>query len=308
MNRLTLAHSPDADDMAMWWPLTGMRDRAGRPFPGADGRPAVDTLGFEFQPLVADIQELNVRAIERADLDITAISANAYAHVADRYQITRCGASIGVAYGPKLVVAATSSDRSLAHVLHASDAGHPVAIPGRHTTAFLTLRVLSGRDFPIMELPFHQIVGAVLDGQARAGLLIHEAQLDPESLGLRVITELGPCWTARTGKPLPLGLNVIRRDLDSRFGPGSCRRVAGLLARSVRHAIDHGDRTRAFLLARSDERPEWKDRDLLDRYLAMYVNEQTVDMGPAGVGALEILFSEGAKAGLCPSPGPIDAI
>lgn len=293
----------------MWWPLTGMRDRDGQRFSGEDGQPALDTLGFEFQPLTSDIQELNVRAIERADLDITAISANAYTKIASRYRITRCGASIGMMYGPKLVVAASSTARSLDDLLPASGSSRrPIAIPGRHTTAYLTLRVLAGREFPILEMPFHDIVDAVRTGRAGAGLLIHEAQLDPESLGLRVILELGPAWTSRTGKPLPLGLNVIRRDLDARIGPGSCERIAGLLRRSVRHAIDHGDRTRAFLLARSDERPEWKDRALLDRYLTMYVNEQTVDMGEPGIEALGILFREGARAWLCADPGPVDAI
>lgn len=309
MITLTLAHSPDADDMAMWWPLTGMRDRSGRPFAGDDGRPALDTLGIEFQPLAADIQDLNVRAIERGDLDITAVSANAYTRIADRYRITRCGASIGMMYGPKLVVAASSAARTLDDLLAGAEASPlPVAIPGRHTTAYLTLRVLAGREFAILEMPFHEIVEAVRAGRVGAGLLIHEAQLDPESLGLRVVLELGPTWTARTGKPLPLGLNVIRRDLDARFGAGRCERVAALLRRSVRHAIDHGEKTRAFLLARSDERPEWKDRGLLDRYLAMYVNDQTVDMGEPGIEALGILYREGARAGLCADPSPIDAI
>ncbi len=309
MIELTLAHSPDADDMAMWWPLSGMRDRHGAPFPGADGRPAIDTGGFAFSPIASDIQELNERAIDRGDLDITAISANAYPSIHRRYQITRCGASIGMSYGPKLVVAAGSESRTLDDVKNrARHAGGRVAIPGRHTTAYLVLRILAGGDLSTLEMPFHQIVDAVREGRAGAGLLIHEAQIDPESLGLRVVLELGPAWTARTGKPLPLGLNVIRRDLDAMHGTGTCERVAALLRSSVQHAIDDGDRTRAFLLARSDERPEWKNKTLLDRYLTMYVNDQTVDMGPAGVEALQMLYREGARAGLFAEPGAIDAI
>lgn len=309
MIEMTLAHSPDADDMAMWWPLTGMRDRNGSAFPGQDGCPAIETNGFDFVPIASDIQELNVRAIERGDLDITAISANAYPYIHGRYRITRCGASIGRSYGPKLVVSAKSEFRTLEQVLErARDAGDLVAVPGRHTTAFLTLRLLSGGDFPIVEMPFHRIVGAVAEGQAIAGLLIHEAQLDPEALGLRVVLELGPAWTSRTGSPLPLGLNVIRRDLDEIHGEGTCERIASLLRSSVRHAIDQGEKTRAFLLARSDERPEWKDRALLDRYLAMYVNEQTVDLGDEGIGALRLLYREGARAGLFAEPDEIDAV
>lgn len=307
MARLTLAHSPDADDVAMWWPLAGMRDRHGRRFDGTDGRPALDTGEFAFETVEADIQELNVRAIERADLDITAVSAGVYPRIASRYRITRCGASIGVSYGPKLVVARESGLGSLAEVL-SDRAAKPVAIPGRHTTAYLVLRALAARDMPVLEVPFQDVIGAVTSGRASAGLLIHEAQLDPESLGLRVIVELGPAWTARTGGPLPLGLNVLRRDLDERFGPGAAARIASLLKESVRYSISHGERTRAFLLARSDDRPEWRDRALLDRYLGMYVNEQTVDMGEAGVNALRVLYREGCDAGLCADPGPIDAI
>ena len=292
--------------MAMWWPLAGMRDRAGKPFEGVDGRPAIDTGGIGFDTLEGDIQELNARAVDRADLDITAVSAGVYPKIAGAYRITRCGASIGVSYGPKLVVRADSGEDVTLHSL--VDAGVSVGIPGRHTTAYLVLRALAGQDFPVVEMPFHEIVGAVASGRVGAGLLIHEAQLSPESLGLRVVTELGPAWTERTGGPLPLGLNAIRRDLDRRLGGGASERVALLLRRSVRFAIDHPERTRAFLLARSDDRPEWRDRELLDRYLGMYVNEQTVDFGAAGVEALRTLFAEGARAGLCEDPGAIDAI
>jgi 1,4-dihydroxy-6-naphthoate synthase len=307
MARLILAHSPDADDVAMWWPLAGMRDRRGRRFDGSDGRPALDTGELAFETLEADIQELNVRAIERSDLDITAVSAGVYPRIASRYRITRCGASIGVSYGPKLVVARPSGLGSLGDVL-SDPGGRPVAIPGRHTTAYLVLRALAGREMPVLEVPFQEVIGAVTSGRASAGLLIHEAQLDPESLGLRVIVELGPAWTARTGGQLPLGLNVVRRDLDERLGSGATARVATLLRASVRYSIEHGERTRAFLQARSDDRPEWRDRALLDRYLGMYVNGQTVDMGEAGVEALRVLYAEGSRAGLCEEPGPIDAI
>ncbi|MBX3361593.1 MAG: hypothetical protein KF705_09180, partial [Phycisphaeraceae bacterium] len=117
-----------------------------------------------------------------------------------------------------------------------------------------------------------------------------------------------PAWMAWAGGPLPLGLNVMRRDLDARFGVGTSVTVARLLRESVRYAIDHGELTRAFLLARSYERPEWKEPGLLERYLSMYVNEQTVDMGEEGVRSLRILFARGAAAGLCVDPGEIDAI
>lgn len=309
MITLSLAHSPDADDMAMWWPLTGMRDRSGAPLSGGVCEPAIDTRGFRFETLAADIQELNLRAIERGDLDITAISAGAYPGISGVYRVTRCGASIGGAYGPKLVASASSRLDSLDAALGACDSGGGmIAIPGRHTTAYLALRVLAERAFPTREMPFYAIPEAVFGGEVAAGLLIHEAQLDPEVLGLRTILELGPAWMAWAGGPLPLGLNVMRRDLDARFGVGTSETVAHLLRESVRYAIDHGELTRAFLLARSDERPEWKEPGLLERYLSMYVNEQTVDMGEEGVRSLRTLFARGVAAGLCVDPGEIDAI
>lgn len=307
MKEITLAHSPDADDVAMWWPLVGLSDLRGTPLGGESGDPAFDTCGWRFRTIAQDIQVLNARAIEQGDLDITAISAHAYPYLAARYQITKCGASMGESYGPKLVVRADSPDTSLEQLLERIDT-RAIAIPGRHTTAFLTLSILAGRSFATREMHFQSIIGSVLEGQVSAGLLIHEAQLDPESLGLRTILELGPAWTRLTGTPLPLGLNVLRRDLDERFGAGSCAEVAGLLQRSVRHAIQHPAQTRAFLLARSEARPEWQDAALLDRYLGMYVNDRTVDMGQDGVDALRRLYAEGSARGLCADPGTIDAI
>lgn len=302
---LTLAHSPDSDDMVMWWPITGMHDRAGQPLPGPAGRPAIDTGRFRFRTVAEDVQRLNELAIGSGAYDATAISAHAYPHLADRYRITRCGASMGEGYGPKAVVRSTSE---LERVEDLARPGVRLAVPGRHTTAFLTLQILIGRTVPATEMLFSKIPAAVVSGDADAGLLIHEAQIDFERLGLRPLVDLGQAWTAREQLPLPLGLNVIRRDLDARFGEGTCEEVSALLSASVAHARTHSHESRAFLKLHADTRPEWKDARLLDRYLSMYVSDLTADMGEVGQAALRRLFDLGAGLGLCPAVGEIDLV
>lgn len=304
---LTLAHSPDADDVVMWWPL-GDTDRA-RP-------PALDTGPWLFRTLQIDIQEANDRAIARADLDITAISAHTYPHVQDRYRITSCGASMGENYGPKLVCRADAdtpwwdalSARTPSRGEVADSLPLPViAVPGTKTTAFLVLSLMLGpARFTPVPMRFDLIAEAVRSGRADAGLLIHEAQLTYEDLGLRKLADLGEFWARRHGLPLPLGLNVVRRDLDARHGPGSVDRLARLLAASVRHAVDHRAESRRFLLEHPDRKPEWEDAALLDRYLRMYVSPLSIDMGPTGREALETLFRDAADAGLCPPVPTLD--
>lgn len=302
---VTLAHSPDADDLVMWWPLTGMRAPDGSPLPGPDGRPALDTRGLVFRTLAADIHTLNQRAAGSGDVDITAISAYTYPFVATKYRITTCGGSFGDGYGPKVVVAGGSSimcDGCLR-------AQKPrFAVPGDRTTAFLALSILLGQPFDYDVLPFQDVAGAVASGKSGAGLLIHEAQLTHESLGLREVIDLGAWWKRETHLPLPLGLNVIRRDLDDRLGPGASGTIASLLGESVAHARAHPDGCRRFLLSRLGERPEWADGALVDRYLGMYVNDLTADMGDLGRRALRRLFTDAAACGLCPDPGPLDII
>lgn len=302
---LTLAHSPDADDLVMWWPLTGMRDAEGRPLPGADGEPALDTRGFTFDPVPADIQTLNVRATERGDLDITAISAFTYPFVQERYRITGCGGSFGDGYGPKVVV---RRDSSIMCEGCLRSQRPRFAVPGDRTTAFLTLSVLMDGEIDYVSLPFQEITTAVADGTADAGVLIHEAQLTHTSLDLREVADLGAWWKQEIGLLLPLGLNVIQRDIADRFGDGADTVVARLLTESVAHARAHPDACRRFLLARVGERPEWRDSDLVDRYLGMYVNDLTADMGPRGTDALRRLFDEAAARGLAPAVKAIDLI
>ncbi len=318
---LTLFHSPDSDDMVMWWPLTGMTRPDGTHIQGPLGKPAIDTGRFAFQCIARDIESLNQATLaNEPGLDITAISAHTYPHIKDRYRITRSGGSFGEGYGPRVVVR-TDDGRFAANDLSeltrrlgpgaGSDdrLGKPakIAVPGKNTTAFLVLSLMLG-EFQYMVLPFMQVMDAVRDNTADAGLLIHEAQLSYESMGLRMVQDLGQWWQQTHSMPLPLGLNVLQRDLDDRLGPGTCEEISKLLAASIRHAVDHAADSRSFLLMHAEDRPEWKDDALLKKYLAMYVSDLTLDMGGQGIKALSVLLKEGALAGLCPDPGVIDVV
>lgn len=312
MPELTLAHSPDSDDLVMWWPLCGMTHADGTPVSGDAGRPAIETGGFTFRPMAEDVEALNRRAIERGDLDITAVSAHTYPHIRDRYRITDCGGSFGEGYGPKVVCRAGDA-RFAGGARALLDEGMTIAVPGRRTTAFLTLSLLlreidPSRQVRSVEMPFHEVIGAVQRGEADAGLLIHEAQLTFGEAGLMKLADLGEWWQGFAGGPLPLGLNVIRRDLDERYGAGTCGRLSGLLSASVEYAVAHEAESRAFLRLRGEGRPEWNDEALVKKYLSMYVSPLTRSMGERGRAALARLLGEGFRAGLSPDPGALDVV
>ena len=305
---LRLAHSPDSDDLVMWWPLTGMRGPDGKPVDGELGTPRVDTRGFTFHTLGVDVEALNRASAEGDDaFDITAISAATYPAVHDRWAVTRCGGSFGEGYGPRVVVRNDSPIREPEDLK-----GKRIAVPGTRTSAFLTLSLLLGegdtRGFTDEAMLFSEVPAAVVEGRADAGLLIHEAQLTFEQMGLRKIVDLGAWWTAHAGLPLPLGLNVIRRDLDERFGPGTLREVSAVLSASVRHAVEHADESRRYLLMHSEHRPEWRDETLVREYLSMYVSRLSVDMGDRGVEALRRFLDEGAERGFIEPAPAIDAV
>lgn len=302
---LTLGHSPDGDDMAMWWPLTGMRDPSGSPVNGNAGNPRVNTAPFAFDALADDVHELNKRAFRQGDLDATAVSAATYPFISDRYVVTACGGSFGEGYGPRAVVRA---DSPISGEDDLRDEFPLVAIPGADTTAFMALSLLLGRRPRFVEARFDLIPDMVAKGEADAGLLIHEAQLTFESVGLREVANLGQWWAREKGIPLPLGLNVVRRDLDLRFGSGTVERVAGMLGESVRFARAHRDDCRKLLLLHADNRPEWRDDSLVERYLSMYVSPMSEDMGDAGREALRVLFAEAGAAGLCPEIGEVEVV
>lgn len=290
-----MAHSADADDVFMWWPL-GQG--------GADPPvlPSIPVGQFRFAPFGADIEQLNRRAVERGDLDVTALSVRAYAEVADRYVISAAGCSMGEGYGPKIVSARPLEFQSLLQP------GIRLAVPGERTTAYLALRLLLGGTPNIESMPFDAILAAVRDGRADAGLLIHEGQLLFAREGLSLVADLGELWASRTGLPLPLGVNALRRDLDERMGPGALRQVAGLMEASVRYALDHRaeslSRSRSYARIYGGLATGMTDGEL-DRYISLYVNRWTLDAGPAGEMAIERLLREGAARGYCPDPGPI---
>lgn len=277
----------------MWWPLGT-----------SDSPPAFDTSPFRFEPIAEDIQVLNRRAIERGDLDITAISIHTYPLIRDRYRLTDCAGSFGENYGPKLVVRdASGAPPQAADALEwLRKPGRTIAVPGVNTTAYLVLSLMLGRSFSHLELPFHAIADAVAAGRADAGLLIHDAQLTYTRLGLREVADLGRWWHAETGLPLPLGGNVLRRDLDARFGPGTLECVAAMLARSITHALEHRDEG----ISRIANRYPDLDRATLDRYLSLYVSPLTVSAGEIGQRAITELLHRGFRAGIGPDPGRVD--
>ncbi|MDP6607756.1 MAG: hypothetical protein QF463_01665 [Vicinamibacterales bacterium] len=273
--KITVAHSPDSDDAFMFYGL-------------ASG--AVATDGLEVDQVLADIETLN-RAAFDGRYEVTAVSFHAYAQLVDRYALLPHGASMGDRYGP-VVVARAEGPKAVK--------GAQVAIPGTLTTAYLALQLFEP-DFEPVVLPFDEIQPAVLAGEAEAGLLIHEGQLTYADDGLRKLVDLGEWWAERTeGLPLPLGCNVIRRDL----GDADMRRVSKLLHDSIAHALSH--RTEA--LAYAEQFGRGLDTARTDRFVGMYVNELTLDYGDRGRAAVARLFDEAFAKGLIPNRIPIEFV
>lgn len=308
---LTLAHSPDSDDLVMWWPLTGITNPDGSPIDGPLGKPQLDTGPFRFNLIARDVEELNQLAINQGSdssrtepYDITAISCAAYPAIADRYLITRSGGSFGENYGPKVV---TRADSPLSSLDDLTPDTH-IAIPGINTSAFLTLNLIAP-GFKHTPMLFSDIPDAVVNGQADAGLLIHEAQLTFQDSGLKQIGDIGQWWhTDTNAKPLPLGLNVIARSLDTRFGQGTCQQLADLLTASIETAVREKEASRLHLQINKGDRTEWDDPKLVDKYLSMYVSDLTLDMGQQGKDAITLLLRRGAESGLCESLDIIEII
>lgn len=271
--RITVAHSPDSDDAFMFYGL-------------ASG--AIDHGGIVIDQVLSDIETLNRAAFE-GTYEVTAVSFHAFAHLADRYLLLPHGASMGDRYGPVVV----ASDRAVTGVK-----GRRVAIPGTLTTAYLTLRLYEP-DFDYEIVPFDQIELFVAAGGADAGLLIHEGQLTYADNGLRKIVDLGEWWADRTGGlPLPLGGNVIRRDL----GQELIRKVSTLLHDSIAYALSH--REEAVDYAQKFGRG--LDRERTDRFVGMYVNDLTLGYGERGRKALERLMDDAFEQGLIPKRVPVE--
>jgi 1,4-dihydroxy-6-naphthoate synthase len=250
----------------------------------------LDTGRYRFTHQRADIETLN-RGAFSGQLELTALSLHAYAHLADRYILCSCGASMGEAYGP-IVVARRAYERS--ELCRAQ-----IAVPGTLTTAFLMLRVWLGVDFPHTVVPFDEIIEAVENGAYHnqaidAGLIIHEGQLTYADHGLARTVDLGQWWHDTTGMPLPLGANAIRKDL----GDEAIRDVNRLLRASIQYGLDHRDEALDDALHYG----RGLDRERADRFVAMYVNDWTLDFGPRGRDAVAALLRCGHDAGLIPQP------
>ncbi len=271
MPTIRLAHSPDSDDAFMFYALA-----AGK----------VDTGDRIYHHELADIETLNRRALA-AELEVTAVSFHAYAYLAGRYALLPHGASIGEGYGPRLV-----SRRPAPADPAGALRGLIVASPGERTTAHLALRLFQP-DVRIVLVPFDRIEDAVLAGEADVGLLIHEGQLTFGDRGLHLWQDLGAWWGATTGLPLPLGGNVIRKDL----GPALMRLVSGDLRASIVYGLAH----RADALAHAGQYARGMDAARTDTFVGMYVNAFTVDYGPRGRAAVERLLDAGYRAGILPA-------
>jgi 1,4-dihydroxy-6-naphthoate synthase len=273
--RIRVGHSPDPDDAFMYWALT---------------TDLVDTRGFEFEQVLADIQTLNQWA-RAARLEVTAISLAAYPFVQEDYALLPHGASIGVGYGPVVVAREACSVAELA--------GREIVVPGAMTTAFLTLRLVLG-EFRHRELPFEQIPDEVSSGRADVGLLIHEGQLTFSDLGLHKVLDLGEWWLLETGLPLPLGVIVARRDL----GRERLHDLSEVLHGAIECGLDH----RAEALEYALQFGRGIDAAVADRFVEMYVNDLTEDYGDEGRSAVGELLRRGEAIGAFPQPVAIDFV
>lgn len=300
---LQIGHSPDPDDAFMWFPLTGIDD--GR-------HPPIDTGRFTFKAVALDIETLNHKAEQVAELEITAISTAQYPYIADRYALTACGASMGSGYGPRLVAKKeaagkleTGTARDVSRWLAGGTGGKAIrlAIPGERTSAWLALRLMMKTEAGIgpeaveaVPTPFDEILPRVADDQFDAGLVIHEGQLIFEQYGLVLLADMGQWWTAHSGTPLPLGANAIRLDLDEAYGPGTLREVTATLSKSIAYAMEHRDQAIDYALRFG----RGLDRALAERFVSMYVNTHTSDYGEQGREGVQRFLAEAAGAGLCP--------
>jgi len=276
MSTVRLAFSPDSDDLFMFWALLHGK---------------VDAHGLTFVHERADTEALNERAA-RGDVDVIAVSIARYAALAQDYLLLPHGASVGRGYGPVVV---TNSPTTLAELK-----GRRIGIPGAHTTAYLTLRLLLPEFEPVVIpiSPFTLSFDAVRSGAVDAALLIHEGRLTYEREGFHKAVDIGEAWAALTGGlPLPLGGNVIRRGL----GEAKVALVSALCRESIAWALAHREEVMSALLAEETRAEVGLDRPLLDRYLTMYANEDTMDFAPDARDAVNELFARGVTAGLLPS-------
>ncbi len=270
---ITVAHSPDSDDAFMFYGLATNK---------------LETDGLKFEHTLKDIQTLNEDAKEGV-FDVTAISFHAYAYVADKYALLPHGASIGDKYGPILVSKEPRKPEEISRM--------KIAVPGKMTSAFLALRIYN-QDFEYTVVPFDKIIETVQQGKADAGLLIHEGQLFYKQIGLAKVLDLGEWWFEKTGLPLPMGGNVIKRDL----GEDLMRKVSKCLHQSIKYSLDNREDALTYAMQFARDMPP----ELADRFVAMWVNDLTLDYGERGREAVKLLLKEGFEKGIIPNEVEVD--
>jgi 1,4-dihydroxy-6-naphthoate synthase len=273
--KITIAHSPDSDDAFMFYGLA---------------RGGVPTGDLEITHVLSDIETLNRHAREGRH-EVTALSFHAYPHVADKYALMPCGGSIGDGYGPLLVAREPMDPKAVA--------GKTVAVPGTLTSAYLALQLFAPR-VKTRVVPFDRILDEVREGRADVGLVIHEGQLTYGGQGLVRVADLGAWWKDETGLPLPLGGNAVRRDL----GPAMMARLTRLVRETVRHSLAHRPQALAYAMTFA----RGMDPNVADRFVGMWVNDMTVDMGERGRRAVQVFLDRGVEAGVIPKKVALDFV
>ena len=272
---ITVAHSPDSDDAFMFYGLATNK---------------LETDGLKFTHTLKDIQSLNEDA-KNGVYDVTAISFHAYAYVSDKYALLPHGASIGDKYGPIVVSKEQYKPEDIPNL--------KIAVPGELTSAFLALRIYN-QNFEYTVVPFDEIIDAVKNGKADAGLLIHEGQLFYKQEGLNKVLDLGEWWFAKTGLPLPMGGNVIKRDL----GADLMRRVSKVLHQSVIYSMENREDALSYAMQFARDMPP----ELADRFVAMWVNDMTLDYGERGREGVKRLLQEGFEKGIIKTQTEVDFV
>lgn len=271
--QITVAHSPDSDDAFMFYALATNKIKTG---------------DLKFNHVLSDIETLNKKALE-GEYEVTAVSFHAYAYLAEKYALLSSGASMGDRYGPLVVSESPMKPQELK--------GKVVAVPGEMTTAFLILKLFEP-DFIPLVVPFDKIFETVLRGKADAGLIIHEGQLTFPSLGLHKVIDLGEWWYKETQLPLPLGGNVIRKDL----GPELIAKVSNILRQSIEYALEHREEALNYAMQFARD----MEQELADKFVGMYVNDRTLNYGPAERKAVQLLLNLGHERNIIRQPVQVE--
>lgn len=268
MNRLTLGFSPCPNDTFMFYPLV---------------HDLVDTEGLTFRERLEDVETLNRLALE-GELDVSKVSYHALGHIRDTYALLRSGSALGRGCGPLLVAADDLDPADLA--------GRTIAVPGRYTTALLLLRLFDPRLHNFLEMPFHEIMDAVLSGNADAGLIIHESRFTYQGYGLRKLLDLGEWWEGETGLPIPLGGIVARRNL----GKDAVETIERALGRGVEYARANPDEAARYICEHAQE----MSPEVCAAHIGLYVNDYSANLGDEGAAAIACLMERAEAAGLIP--------